>query len=209
MRDMKKDVLEIAGIAKECPENLQAICFELLLKNYIDGSFKKPESKEKGIEVKPLDPKATEKADTKIPGESDVDGSVEILKSHLHVKTLRFMEKHAVTIKEMNNLFYREKDEILPLYEELKTTRTAESQVRIALLQSLRNALASGEFETPVESVRKECSDRKCYDKNNFSANFTNNSSLFGFDKYEKSMETIKLSDKGREELGALIKELQ
>ena len=35
--DLKADVLEIAAIAKACPENLQGRCFELLLSRYLEG----------------------------------------------------------------------------------------------------------------------------------------------------------------------------
>ena len=36
MSKLKEKVLELAEIAKECPENLQVVCFELLLKHYFD-----------------------------------------------------------------------------------------------------------------------------------------------------------------------------
>jgi hypothetical protein len=32
--DLKDRVLEIVSIAKECPDNLQPLCFELLLRDY-------------------------------------------------------------------------------------------------------------------------------------------------------------------------------
>jgi hypothetical protein len=35
--DLKERVLEIVSIAKECPENLQPLCFELLLRDYLEG----------------------------------------------------------------------------------------------------------------------------------------------------------------------------
>jgi hypothetical protein len=34
---LKERVLEIVSIVKECPENLQPLCFELLLRDYLEG----------------------------------------------------------------------------------------------------------------------------------------------------------------------------
>ena len=119
------------------------------------------------------------------------------------------MEKYSVSLADLNNLLYKEGQQILPLYEDVKTTRMAEAQIRIALLLSLRNALTNGEFEATIDAVRTECRDRKCYDQGNFAANFRNNQSLFDFEKYTKEMAEVRLSENGRKELAQLIKELQ
>lgn len=119
------------------------------------------------------------------------------------------MEKYNVTIGEINNLYYKEGGNILPLFEDLKTTRTAESQIRIALLRCLKNALPSGEFESEIEAIREEANDRKCYDGSNWSNNFKNNAALFDFKTFSRGIKSIKLSEKGKEELSAVVKELQ
>lgn len=119
------------------------------------------------------------------------------------------MKKYGITIEQLNNLFYKDEGKITPLYEDLKTTRMAEGQIRIALLQALGNGMATGEFQASVEAVRSEANARKCYDSPNFAKNFNNNASLFDFDKYDKSMATIKLSEDGRKELAEVIKEIQ
>ena len=50
------------------------------------------------------------------------------------------MEKYSVSIAEVNNLFYKDGGDIPPLYEDVKTTRMAEGQIRVTLLQAaLRN----------------------------------------------------------------------
>ena len=35
--ELKDRVLEIVPIVKECPENLQPLCFELLLREYLES----------------------------------------------------------------------------------------------------------------------------------------------------------------------------
>jgi hypothetical protein len=73
----------------------------------------------------------------------------------------------------------------------------------------LHNAIRSGKFQTATEDVRQEAITRKCYDKNNWGNNYSNNAALFDFDKYTKDVTTIALSDQGKKELADLVKELQ
>ncbi len=198
-------VLEIAKIAQECPENLQQICFETLLKHTLEGG-KPPASSDKPK------PEEHEKDQKKTP-ESIVEEADQtqddLTSADLHLKARRFLDKHSLTVNDVNQLFYKEGDQILPLYENLKTTRTSESQVRITLLQCLHNAIRSGNFKTSVEAIKEEAGTRKCYDVNNWNNNFTNNASLFDFKHYSKKVQTINLSDQGKTELADLIKELK
>jgi hypothetical protein len=208
MKDLRKDILELADISSKCPQNLQQVCFELLLKNYlaIAETHKPPQEDKKSKGELPLKP---EIPPPKLEPTKDSKSQKELVKASLHVKTLRFMEKQSVTIEEINNLYYKEGDSILPLFEDLKTTRTSESQIRVVLLQCLKNALVSGDFQCQIEDARAECNDRKCYDVNNWTNNFSNNAALFDFNKWAKGITQVKLSEKGKEELSAVIKELQ
>lgn len=203
-KKVREKVLEIAKIAQECPENLQQICFETLLRHTLEGGKppassekQKPEEKEKG--KKTLESIVEETAQTQD----------DLTSADLHLKARRFLDKHSLTVNDVNQLFYKEGDKILPLYEDLKTTRTSESQVRITLLQCLHNAIRSGNFTTSVEAIKEEAGTRKCYDVNNWNNNFTNNASLFDFTQYSKKVQTINLSDQGKTELADLIKEMK
>jgi hypothetical protein len=214
MSELKDKVKEIAEIAASLPDNLQQPCFELLLKHYLASTLPAPGSSERAAAVKSAIREeevssAATPSEPPPPLEEVAKEQADLTNNDLHVKARRFMEKYSVSVAELNNLFYKEGQEIMPLYEDLKTTRTAESQIRIALLLSLRNALRSGEFQVTVEAVRTECRDRKCYDAGNFAANFNNNRSLFDFDKYKKDATEVRLSEDGRKELAQLIKELQ
>jgi hypothetical protein len=207
MKDTKDKILEIAEIAKACPENLQAICFETLLKHFLAGLAPAPAKSKK-------EEPATPPKDKDAPGANDgADAGTakqeDIRDSDLHMKARRFMQKESVTLEQLNGLFYREGDQVRPLFDDLKTTRMAESQIRIALLQCLVHALTTGDFDTDVESVRAECIQRKCYDLPNFAANFKKNNTLFDFDKFDRATKTVRLSDTGRKELANVVKELQ
>lgn len=209
MSSLQEKVKELAAIAALVPENLQVTCFEILLRDYLaslSGDTAHPQ-KHNPIKDSAAPPAAAYKADSEI--EKHADTQADVTQADLHVKARKFMEKHSVSINELNNLFYKEGVEIKPLYEDLRTTRMAEAQIRIALLQALHNALSGGEFTADVENIRTECRDRKALDGPNFTANFRNNSSLFDFDNYSKDTTTLRLSEDGKKELAKFIKELQ
>lgn len=204
MDRLKSKVEEFASIAKDLPDNFQVVCFELLLKHHLQTLEPKtphqtPPAKHADAET-PDDAKTVEEA---------AQRQEDLVVRDLHTKVRRFLEKYSLSIDQLNNLFYKEDGQILPLYEDLKTTRMSEGQIRIALLKALHSALTTGEFSASVEGVRQECTDRKCYDTNNFAAYFRNNRGLFDFDTYTKSTKTVKLSEDGRKELAQVIKELQ
>jgi hypothetical protein len=208
----KQDVLELAAISKECPENLQERCFELLLTRYLDGLRVKSDGKKKADETEKetdLDDKPESEVGDPAEEKPPASGSDLALK-HLHVKAKKFLEKSGTTLEDLNEIFYREGDELRPLYEDLKTTKASASQIRIALLQSLASGIKSGEFEFDGEEVRKECQARKCYDATNFSANFKNSADLFeSFEKYDKQQPVVKLSEAGRKAVAKAVTELR
>lgn len=198
VNELKNKVLEIASIAKECPENLQEKCFELLLKDFLAKQSSPPEG---GAEEQVV--------------EEDLQKGGEFLQEDLsekdlHVKARKFIQSNKLTMDHINQIFYKEGEKILPLYDDLKTTKATESQLRIAMLQALNNGMHSGEFEFNGEEVREECQLRKCYDAPNFTAIFKNNKEFFeDFTKYNKKSPVIRLSGEGKEALAEVIKELQ
>jgi hypothetical protein len=201
--EIKKQVREFAEIAKECPENLQETCFRLLLENYLGGSRRAPtpaaDEKAKTAKTedgapKPLDALAKQQGD--------------IQQADIHVKVKRFMDKNAVSLDDLNLVFYKEGETFLPLFDSLGTTKTSESQIRVALLGCLRSALGIGEFEVGVEDVKTECQQRKCYDGSNWRNNFVNNARFFA-EKFTKDSKTLRLSDEGKKELAEVVKQLK
>jgi hypothetical protein len=205
MKKLKDRVLELAAIAQECPENLQQICFEVLLKHALGGT-----SPSAPVAPSAAPPMETEKVDPKNVVEQASQTQDDIAEADLHVKVRRLLEKQNVTMGEINQLFYKEGTDILPLFDDLKTTRTSESQIRITLLQCFLNAVQEGDFATTLEAVQEEATQRKCYDSKNWNNNFTNNAGLFNFgDKFTRKITSIGLSDQGKVELAKLIKELQ
>ena len=191
---LKSKLVEISELAKSVPEKFQQTCFEVLLSEYLRS---------------PSSPSAPDANVDHLQGGADLadsDSSGEDLsQSDIHVKARKFMEKNGISLEEINELFYKEDGLFNPLYEDLKTTKMAEGQVRIALLLALSSGLHSGDFKFAKEEVRKEAQIRKSYDSSNFSGNFKTNQVLFeGIDDAEP-----RLSPNGMKELGKLIKLLQ
>ncbi|MCK4335049.1 hypothetical protein KAX06_09760 [candidate division WOR-3 bacterium] len=207
MKKLKDKVQEIVAIAQECPENLQQICFEVLLKNAL--GVQQPPAPSPAPKTEKEAAPEQEKKEPKSVVEAAAKSQDDLSSADLHVKARRLLEKHDLSVDHLNQLFYKEGDEVLPLYDDLKTIRTSESQVRITLLQCLLNAMRTGDFQTTVEAVREEASTRKCYDKNNWGNNYTNNAGLFDFGKYSRNVKTITLSEQGKTELADVVKKLQ
>jgi hypothetical protein len=211
---LKQDVLELAAIAKECPDNLQEKCFELLLAGYLRPST--PAHGKCGDSDKSAAPVVTNTSSTARTTVPEVpDGGVsqsqnDLTLMDLHLKAKKFLEKSGLSVANLNQVLYKEGDDILPLYEDLKTTKSSESQIRAGLLQAMVSGIKSGAFEFNGEDVRKECQARKCYDGGNFATNFRNSATLFeGFEKYDSQNPTVRLSDEGRKSLAKAISELQ
>jgi hypothetical protein len=201
---LKDKVTEFAEIAKALPENLQATCFELLLRHHLEGG--------KHQQADPAKPAAT---DAKAAATAEVitlasgNAQHDLKNTDLHLKVKKFLEKYTLSLDQLNNLFFKENDEIKTLYEDLKTTKTSENQIRITLLLALRNAVRNGDFEASVESVREECAQRKSYDSKNFNANYNNNKASFDFEKFDKDTKLVRLSEEGKKLLAQVIQELQ
>lgn len=205
--DLKERVLEIVSIAKECPDNLQPLCFELLLRDYLEGR-RRPAPAPAPAPSPAATPSETPTPPDSIAAGETSTGQQDLKAGDLHVKARKFMERYSITLDHLNQLFYKEGGDIKPLYEDLKTTRMAESQIRAALLLALLSAMKTGEFVADGEIVRDEVQQRKAYDKTNFAKNFKNSANLFeGFESYEKET-PLRLSEDGRKELAELIQEL-
>lgn len=202
---LKQKIIEFVAIAKDCPENLQEKCFELLLEDHLKQLHcKSPGGFDDTQQPKLARDENTKDDDKKTPKQEDITDS------DIHVKARQFLKSYGLTLSHINQLFYKEDENFLPLYDDLKTTKVSESQIRIALLNSLVNGMSKGNFDFNVESVRNEAQARKCYDISHFSAILTNSKELFdGFTKYNKTIPTIKLSTEGKSKLAEVIKDLQ
>jgi hypothetical protein len=185
----------------------------MLLEHYLrsaPASPKKPKASETVQTPPPAEKESEDDDQTGNSGGGDEKSQRDLVMADLHLKVRKFLDKYGRTVDDLNQIFFKDGDTIGSLYDDLKTTKASETQIRIGLLSALRSAIHDGEFSFSGEDVREECQLRKAYDQTNFSANFKNNSSLFeGFEKYEKALPTIRLSEVGKKRLADLIAELK
>ncbi len=203
--EVKKAIVEIGEFVKSLPASVQEKAFEMLL-NYELGV---PKSRSKQTDAKVED---AERTGGTGGAEAAVQnrGGEDLVAKDLHLRAKKFLDKQGLSLDDLNELFYKEGTEIKPLFEDLKTTKASESQIRLSLLSALQNAIQNGGFVFNGEDVRQQCQLRKTYDNTNFKANFRNNKRLFDkFDSYDKENPNIRLNEEGRNELAKLIKELQ
>lgn len=209
---LKQKIAEFVALAKDCPENLQEKCFAVLLDDYLQQTRTKRSSGAAEEKQAGAGADADKKADTDKKDEPDKKKprQEDIADVDLHVKARQFLKKEGLSINQINQLFYKEEGSFLPLYDDLRTTKGSESQIRIALLHALLNGMHKGDFEFNGESVREEAQARKCYDAPNFTTHFKNSKELFeGFTEYNKASPILKLNAAGKAKLAEVIKDLQ
>jgi hypothetical protein len=215
MSELREKIKEIVELIALVPDALQLSCFEILLKDHLDRtkahSTSEPAAQQGStpqVKDTPPDIESTVAAEKQSSGQSGAQA--DITATFLHMKTKRFLEKHSVSLTDVNNLFYQEDGQVLPLYEDLGTTKVAEAQIRITLLHAFQQALTSGDFMTTLQAVRAECKDRKTYDRANFVSNFKRKTEYFDCgDAFAADISEIRLSEDGKKELANLIKGLK
>jgi hypothetical protein len=204
---LKDKVNEFADIAKSLPENLQVSCFQLLLQHHLEGS-RGHDANRTAEKVQTPEPEGKPTPESS-PIPADTSKQKDFKLASLPIKAKKFVGDHSLTIDQVNNLFFEEDGDVKPIYDDLKTTKTAESQIRIALLGGFKNALKAGEFDVILQAVREECTERKCYDSSNFLSNFRNRKSYFDFAQLNTDTKHFRLSAIGKKALAELVKELQ
>ena len=195
---IEQKIKKILEIVKLCPPNLQEKCFEILFIAIIKECDAKLESEVN----KKQELQGHIKSEDHAVGNQKQE---EIKVSDIHLKAKKLLEQ-GVTIEDINNIFYKEEEELKPLFDDLKSSKMSESQIKLALLEALRNAIQTGEFKFNVDSIKQQCDTYKCFDSPNFATNFRNQKGLFNED-YKKGV-NMTLSSKGKNNLVKIIKEL-
>lgn len=207
--ELKEEIKDIIEIVQQCPEKFQERCFEILLNQYITD-YRGEKSKIKG-ESKQHQIVVEENKNVDVGYTEESIQTDEIKQTDFHIKVQRFMGTNGISISDINNLYYKDNDKLMPLYETLGSTKMNECQMRIALLTAFENSFSdsNGDMTFNGEVVRQRCQAMKCYDMPNFSTNFKKNSSFIDNfnDKYDKNA-NYSLSIEGRKELAKIISEL-
>jgi hypothetical protein len=195
---LKAEIQEIVELVKTVPDSLQLRAFEILLQDALDrfgekkGPRKARNEESDEHELTAANEKKTEQA------------SEGLNLNALPMRVKAFMKRTKVTAEQLEQLFHIEGKQYEPIWV-LKAMQFSKAQVQIALMQSLRRALASGEFSFDRGEVRAACKERGTLNENNFKANFQNNVKYFsGLEKDG----LVSLTDDGMTALAALITEL-
>jgi len=195
---LEEQLKRIVELVKLCPANLQEKCFELLLNNLLlnisNGKLAKDDKPKRTLLENP------EGAVQKDDGKEE-----EIKLTDLHIKAKKLLEQ-GLLISDINNAFYKEGEEIKPLFDDLKSSKISESQIKLALIEAFKNSVKTGDFTFNTDVVKQQCEIYKCYDSANFSSYFKNKSNLFS-EEYKRSS-VMSLSTDGKKELISTIKAL-
>lgn len=183
--EIKKELKEILDIVKQCPENLQAKCFELLATPLISGSSLTSAKKDNPEKV--------------------MDSAVKPSGSFIIPIDVRaFLQQYSVSEEKLKKLFLLEGNTVVEIYS-LSTTRRGTGQVQLSLLIALKSALEGNKFKFSIESVKQKCEEHKLYDSANFRKTFKDNKTLF---KDLTDDSNIELTPDGKEKLAETILEI-
>lgn len=195
---LKSEIQEIVELIKTLPEPLQLRAFEILLQDALDRFGEKKRSRRGGNEER--DEREVLAAKEK-KSEQDSQG---LDPNTLPMRVKAFMKRTKLNAEQLERLFHIEGKQYEPIWV-LTATQFSKAQVQTALMQSLRHALASGEFSFDREEVRTACKERGTLSESNFKANFQNNAKYFsGLEKDG----LVSLTDDGMTALAALITDL-
>lgn len=204
LKEINKKIDEILKIVNKCPENLKEVCFEILLNSEVEIAMKglEVEVKKEGKNTTLQEDIVEDVIDSVTPVKDSGD---EIQLTDLHVKARKFLDSE-VTLVHINNIFYKNGNEYMQLFDDLKTTKAKESQIRLSLIEALKNAMTNGDYIFDPEKIRSDCDAFKCYDAANFSKNFKLEKVLFKED-YKKG-QTMSLTAEGKKKLKEIVIEL-
>jgi len=193
--EVEEGIKEIIKIVELCPDKYQEKCFEVLLSAFIKNCS----------DQDPVKGDSEFLAEVEKDGAEDFSGQEEITKTDLHVKAKKLLEQ-GVTLEDINNMFYKEGDELKPLFDDLKSSKMSESQLKLALVEALKNVILTGEYKFNTDEVKRQCEDHKCYDSANYAAIFKKQKNWFNEDYARNTFMT--LSADGKKELITVIKQL-
>lgn len=202
---LKTEIKEIIDIVNQCPDSLKEKCFELLLSNFLKSQ------KEDSIIVTEKEINSEKSVSDKGSSEAFSGTAVDtddICEKDFHVKVQRFLKDNGITMEAINNLYYKENDELKPFYDSLKSTSMQECQLRLAVLTAFENSYtaSNGDMTFNCEVIRNRCQVMKCYNSTNFTGYFKSNKNLWETwpEKYDKDF-TVSLSSEGKKKLAEVL----
>ncbi len=188
-QELKASIEEIVGICQSVPEPFRDKCFEMLLASLLRGA--------------PATVARIEPPDDPSMPDRRVVGSEGL---RLNAPVIAFLRRRKVTEQQLETVVMMD-DGAVHFTRQPKVGRIAAAQAEWALLLALKRALEAQRFEVDAESIRAQCQDKGCYDKQNFAAILKRNRDLFQGDVTPNGG-AQKLSDDGEIKLAELIKSL-
>jgi len=182
--DLLKEIKEILEVVKNCPQNLQEKCFEILLNNALNQTKKSSTS------------------NTTLETTQDIGN----IPNEISKRIKTFAGQFGLTETSVTKVFLADESGNVSIeVTDLKAKKTSQQQRRLALLIGARHQFMEGSFDVPNDELREMCVTYGAYDAANFAVNIKNFKEIFaGF----KSGAKNKLSLAGKKQTADLIKEL-
>jgi hypothetical protein len=182
----KEELKKIVELVETVPQEYRQKCFEILLSHSLQATTSTS---------LPLLPSGSVSSQVTIPSKAFV----------LPIDVKAFLGQYGLEEPLLWKFYFIEGDQVRPIYR-LSTRKKAVAQIQHALMLSLENAIATGQFQVDVEVLRSRCQDQKCYDRPNFMKNIKANANLF---KTVAGDQPMSLSPDGKSTLADLLEQLK
>ncbi len=173
LEKIKDELNEVIAIADQCPEKYQVKCFEILLSALLGTQGGVP------VNVSAATGQVGGKA---YPG---------------------FFTQQNISEEEFQQVFHIEGNQCSIIAGDLNEKTRSKKQVKLALLEGVKELLESGEFTITKENLVEMCKKYDAYDSPNFATNMKKQKSLF----LAKGDNWV-LTKPGEKRAGEVIKEL-
>lgn len=150
LEKIKDKLNEVVAIAETCPEKYQVKCFEILLSSFVRTEVEVP-----------------------ITGAAITTGQVG------KKVAPAFFARQNITEEEWQKVFHIEGNQCSIIVDELKERTRSRKQVKLALLEGVKELLESGEATITKENLVELCKKYDAYDSPNFATHMKKQRSLF------------------------------
>ena len=150
LEKIKESLKEVVAIAETCPEKYQVKCFEILLSSLVRAEVEVP-----------------------ITGAAVTAGQVGEKAAPV------FFTRQNITEEEWQKVYHLEGTTYAIIVDDLKETAKAKKQVKLALLEGIKELLTGGVATIIRDDLVESCKKYDAYDSSNFATHMKNQKSLF------------------------------
>ena len=180
INQIKKDIKDVSDFTINLPEQYQQIVFAKLIELVV-------------------------RCDTKTPPQTETRDSSTADLNNFNIPFKRFLLNQKIEAEDLNHVIMADGDKFVLLADTMMKSNI-DTQVNSALFLSLLNAANNGDFQVSKEALRSYLKENQMLKSKNFGPYLNNKK--FSDNFKENSSSIYLLTQKGKDKLGVLIRDL-